>query len=118
MYRRLERSRGPVLGYEIESALGDGEYAEISHEVDAAVAAHASVRLLLRMPGLPGTEISANDDRFRFVRDRLGGIERLAVVGEHRGLEWLVRTADKLTGTDIKHFPPDGEDLAWVWVEA
>ncbi|WP_017585407.1 hypothetical protein [Nocardiopsis ganjiahuensis] len=40
------------------------------------------------------------------------------MVGEYRGLERLVRTADKLTGTDIEHFPPDGEDLARVRVEA
>lgn len=118
MYRRLERSRGPVLGYEIEGALPGDEYGELVGEVRSAVSAYGSVRLLFRMPGLPGTEISANDDRFHFVKDHLGDIERLAVVGEHKGLEWLVRAADKLTGTDIKHFPPDGEDVAWVWVEA
>lgn len=119
MIKQMERSHDNVLGYEVTGdKVTEKEYQQVIGQVRTAIDEHGKVRLLVRVPGFPKSELSALDDRLRFAREHLGDIERYAVVGDSKAMEVLTKMTDKVIRADLRHFAPEEEETAWSWVES
>lgn len=116
MYQRLERGQGNVVAYEIGDSVTEEEVQEIVAQLREAVGEHGRIRLLVRMRGWPRNATAAFVERLRFAKDHFGDIDRYAVVGDHRLVEFLTGAADKVVGMDLRHFDPADEEAAWAWV--
>lgn len=116
MYEKLSRSDGHVLGYEVREVLTAGQLDEMLTEVEAVIADHDSVRLLVSMPSVPYPDPTALHDDLGFWLRHSDDVERYAVVGGNPLLAWSSRIADIVRGPDVEYFEQDAIDDAWSWV--
>lgn len=116
MYQRLERGQGNVVAYELGDSVTEVEVQEILARLREAVGEHGRIRLLVRMRGWPLNPTAAFVERLRFAKDHFKDIDRYAVVGDHRLVEFLTEAADKVVSMELRHFEPADEEAAWAWV--
>lgn len=117
MYETLDRSSGRVLGYEIRDRITEAELQEILDEMEAVILDEGAVSVLVHVPAFPSFELSALDDDLGFWFRHGEDLERYALVGDSRLVEWASELGDRVTSTDIRYFDEDDLDAAWEWVE-
>ena len=116
MYRRLDSGDDDVLGFEVEGTISQSSFEELLGEVRRATDRFGAARLLIRVHGWPTGETPTLGERLRFAKEHLGGIERYAVVGDSRVVEYLTTMADAFVDMDLRFFEVDEEEQAWAWV--
>lgn len=116
MYKRLESVNDDVLGFEVEGTISQESFEELLEEVRRAIERYGPVRLLVRIHGWPTNGTPALSERLRFARDHFDDIERYAVVGDSKAIEFLIGLADAFVDMDLRFFELDEEAQAWDWV--
>ena len=116
MYRRLDSGDDDVLGFEVEGTISQESFEELLEEVRHGIDRSGGVRLLLRVHGWPADETPTLGERLRFAKEHFHQIERYAVVGDSRIVEYLTTLADAFVDMDLRFFESDEEDQAWAWV--
>lgn len=108
----------PLLTVELSGKLHDADYQEFVPAVDAAVARHGKVRLLVQLHDFHGWDLHALWDDTKFAATHCTAIERLALVGERRWEAWMAKICKPFTMATVKYF--DAADLAaaQAWVSA
>jgi hypothetical protein len=114
-FRTLPETAGNTLGWRIEGRLSDAEVAAMHEQLDAAIAASGSVRLLVDLTGLEGVEPAAAWEDLRRSFGKLDAIERMALLGDERWQEWLATASDAVTSVDVRYLA-DRREVAWAWV--
>jgi len=118
VYRKLERSEGPVYGMELEETFTEEDMEAIESDLDEIIAEHGEVRLLARFDeGVPRPELEAIVEDLAYGFDHIDDVERYAVVSEGTLTEWVAKAEDAVFDADIRQFDPDEEERAWEWVE-
>ncbi|WP_435102167.1 STAS/SEC14 domain-containing protein [Halarchaeum sp. P4] len=118
MIRRLERSGGDVLGYEVGDELSEAELEAILEDIETTIAEEGAVQILVHMPDVPRPDLDALDEDIGFWLEHGDDIGRYAVVGDSRLLEWVTDVEDHLTSIDLRYFDEDEMDEAWDWLES
>ena len=117
MLKRLDEGTGNVLGYEVKGKLTEKEFEALSKELKVVVAEHGKVRLLVRIPEMPGLELGALVEDLKLA-PYANNLERYAIVGDVTLLEWSEKIGNALIGGEIKHFEDSQYEEAWHWVQA
>jgi len=117
MYEPLDRSDGRVLGYEIRDRVTEAELQAMIDEMETVIEEEGSVRLLVHVPSFPSFELSALDDDLGFWFQHRRDLERYAVVGHSRLMEWASALGDRFTGVEIRYFEESEIGDAWDWLE-
>jgi hypothetical protein len=113
MFERLDdRTGGRVVGYRFGDRVSEADFQEIVREMEAIIDEHGAVRLSLEFDGYPIPDIDVIDDDLKFWWAHRKGLERYAVVGEGRLLEWSAELGDRLSGVDVQFFAPEARDEA------
>ena len=118
MYTKLDRSHDGVIGYELSGTITEAEFKEMIAEFETAINEAGELRLLIHTPRIPTFEFALLDEDFGFWLSHRHDIERYAVVGDGRLLEWATRVGDRITGIDVRHFKEADIETAWEWLEA
>jgi len=118
MYHELDGSEGPVLGIELTETVTESDLRSLAQRIDAVVAEHGRVCLLVRCDSLPRPEFAAVEDELAFWGSYRDVIERFAVVSDGRLVAWTTELSDHLTRTPIRHFEPSSTGTAWEWLRA
>jgi hypothetical protein len=117
MIRRLEKSHDHIIGYSMSGEVTEDEYTQAASELRDDIARHGKIRLLFRLRDLsPSSFFAALDDRFRFVVEHQGDIERVAVVSDDAASGMLAKAAGGLSDMEIDTFSHDDEPKAWAWL--
>jgi len=99
--------------------LTEDDFARLTPTIDAAIAEHGQVRLMIDASGFRGWDSFAAFQRHAgFVRAHQRKIERLAVVTGHDWQEWLVDTMRMFLHPEARAFPKDREADALQWLLA
>jgi SpoIIAA-like len=117
MIERLPRSTDSTLGFKVGGHVGPGDYAILVPAVEAAVAAHDEIGLLLDLADFESERASAWGADFRFGQEFRKNIARLAIVGDKRWEEWLAKLASPFYAREARYFHTDAIDDAWSWLE-
>jgi hypothetical protein len=117
MITQLPRSAGKTLGFRFSGKLSDEDYTQFTPLVDAAAAQHGAVRLLIQFEEFDGWEARAMWDDFEFGLQHRKSIERMAVVGEGRMVDWMTKLSRPFTSATVRQFAPEELDAAWAWIE-
>ncbi|PSL45918.1 SpoIIAA-like protein [Salsuginibacillus halophilus] len=117
MIEKLDWSHGNILAYEVSGQVTEDEIQQAHDEVDHLVREFGTLNLLVRLPEMPGMEASAVNDRLRFTKEHYDNIDKYAIVGDSRAVEWISKAADAVTKTEIKHFDLDDEESAKAWLD-
>ena len=118
MLKKLDQSKGNVLGYEMKGKVTEKEFEDLSEEFKTAVAEYGKVRLLVRIPEIPGVEPGAMVEDLKLA-PHTSNIERYAILRDNRAAAgWVESLGNALIGGEIKHFEDLQYEEAWRWVWA
>lgn len=117
MISQLPRSAGKALGFRFSGKLHDEDYQQFVPLVDASVEQHGAVRLLIQLEDFDGWDARAMWDDFEFGLQHRKSIERMAIVGEGRLVDWMTRLSRPFTSAQVRQFTPAELDSAWTWIE-
>ena len=115
--RTCPRSAGKVAGFSFTGTLQDADYRTFVPLVDAVAEEHGSVRLLVQLEDFDGWEPHAASDDFEFGLRHRKTIERMAIVGEGRLVNWMTRLSRPFTDAQVRQFAPTELESAWTWLE-
>lgn len=108
-----------VLHVRLNGRLTDADYQVFVPELEALIARHGSLRLLVEMTDFHGWSAGALWDDFRVYLKHGNEIERLAFVGEKTWQEWMARIAQPFLRSEVRYFhrADAGEARRWVLEE-
>jgi SpoIIAA-like len=97
--------------------IAEDDFLRLTPTIDAAIAAHGQIRLMVDASDFTGWDNFAAFQRHAgFIRSHQKKIERLAVVTGHGWQEWLVDTMRMFLHPEAKAFAKDREADALQWL--
>jgi hypothetical protein len=117
MLRRLTRSSGNLLGYEVIGKLTQDDYATVTAQVAALLQQESNIRLLLDLTAFEGEEKEALGPHRRFRYTHRRTIAKMAVVADKKWHEWVMATVDLFYyAREHRLYPPPQREAAWQWL--
>jgi len=116
MIRKLERSRGKVVGYELSGKLHDEDYKTFVPDLEAVIEREGPVRLLLHLCDFEGWDLHAAWDDIKFDVKHYRDFERVAIVGDRKWEEWMARLTSPFTSLGSRFFEDSEIEAAWDWL--
>lgn len=118
MLRRLEKSHDNVVGYSMAGEATDEEIRQTMSEMRDDISLHGKIRVLFRVSDIsPKSFFTAMEERFKFAQEHGDDIERVAVVSDEPGSEWMTKLGGVLQPMEVRHFSRNEEQEAWAWLE-
>jgi len=118
MIEILPESTAACIGFKISGEVEAEDYENLLPKLDAAIAAHGKINLLVVMEdyeGFDGLEAAKAD--FRFGTQQYRQVEKAAFVSDKKWMGRMVKIMDPFTRrTDEKTFDPGEIDAAWAWI--
>jgi len=97
--------------------LTEDDFSRLEPPIDAAIAEHGAIRLMIDASGFRGWESFAAFERHAgFVRAHQRKVERLAVLTGHDWQEWVVDTMRMFLHPEARAFARDREAEALEWL--
>lgn len=106
-----------MLGFTVSGKLHDADYQHFLPTVDAAIAEHGKVRLLVQLVDFQGWDLPALWDDIKFGVTHYAKFDRIAFVGGKSWEAWLAKICRPFTRAELRHFDPAALDAAWAWLE-
>ena len=118
MIELLPQSEETCIGIKISGKVITEDYDILLPKLDAAIAAHGKINLLVVMENFEGWDgIEAAKADFQFGKHQYRQVEKAAFVSDKKWLEWSVKIMDPFTRrTKEKNFEPHQLEEAWAWV--
>jgi hypothetical protein len=113
----LEQVEGKVLEVHITGKLSEEDYAEFVPKVEALIARHGKINVLVRMKDFHGWDAAALWEDIKFDARHFSDIERLALVGEKTWQKGMAVFCKPFTTAEVRYYEPDEEDRARAWVK-
>ena len=120
MFEVLPESTDRCIGFKISGKVTADDYNIVLPRLDAAIAAHGKVNLVVVLSGFDGyDDLDAAKADWHFGRDQYRQVEKAAFVGDSIWVARMVRIMDPFTrNTEERAFTPDQIDDAWAWAKA
>ena len=116
MLEILPQSSGNVVGARVGGRLGVDECKLLSARIEALIAEHKTVRLLLDVSGCDHVDPSAAWEEFVMGVKHWNDLERIAIVGGAKWSRVAAGTLNRIANGEAEHFSPDELLGAWVWI--
>jgi hypothetical protein len=120
MIERLKESHGPAFGFQVTGTLTADDMAEISRQIDLAIADHQKpVGVLADLSAMHGATWGARWEEMRFLQRHSDHIARLAVVSGDNWEEVAEMTvvATAAMQAETRYFSPSEMIHAWHWAK-
>ncbi|MDO9532342.1 MAG: STAS/SEC14 domain-containing protein [Deltaproteobacteria bacterium] len=120
MIEVMAESQGNVIGVRISGKITTREYEDtIIPRVEAVLKEHAKVRFMYVLDGgFQGAEAGAMWDDTKLGLKHRHDFEKVAMVGGARWMEWLTKLCATFISGEIKTFPLEQLQEAWVWLKS
>lgn len=73
-------------------------------------------RLYIDMTRYDGFELGVATEKLKHFGRLWNAFDKYAVVGDQRWMEIWIKIDDPITSQQIRHFHPEKNDEAWVWL--
>ena len=113
----MEEQGGKLLDVRVSGKLSKEDYAEFIPELDRLVIRHGKVRILMEMDDFHGWNAGAAWEELKADVKHYSDVERVAMVGDKKWQEDLVRLASHFTGAEVRYFDRAELMQARAWVE-
>ena len=120
MFELLPESTDHSIGFKISGKVTADDYSELLPRLDAAIAAHETINLVVVVEDFDGYDgLDAAKADWHFGTDEYRQVEKAAFVGDSKWVARMVRIMDPFTrNTEERAFTLDQIDDAWAWVSA
>jgi len=120
MIKKLPRSKGAVLGFEITGKVTLEEENEWIAKFDKAIREHGKISVLIILGEEASWGVKAGIEDLKWVVTHMKKLQRLALVTDSNVWEWLIKMDSpfaKMVGIGEKHFKSSEIEKAWAWVK-
>jgi hypothetical protein len=116
MIEQLPEGTGKVLAFRLSGKLHDTDYKTFVPLVDASIAQHGKVRMLVVFEEFHGWDLHALWDDMQFATTHCTKIERIALVGDRKWEEFMAKVCKPFTMAKIYYFDVSLLSDAWAWI--
>lgn len=119
MFEVLPESEPGLLAIRVAGKLSKEDYARFNPWLDEQLARSPQPAILVDMrdfEGFDGPGALLEDVRSGLAH--WNDLGRMAVLGDHPWVAWMVALVAPLTRTEIRYFGPDRAEEAWAWARA
>lgn len=117
MIETLSRSSGATLGFRMTGKLHDADYKQFVPQIDEILQQNDQVRLLAWLDDFHGWDLHALWDDIKFGTTHCTKIDRIAMVGDKKWEEWMVKICKPFTLAKIRYFDVSELNSGWDWLE-
>ena len=120
MIEVMAESQGNVIGVKFSGKITTREYEEtLIPRFEAVLKEHGKARLMYVVDeGFEGAEAGAVWDDTKLGIKHRHDFEKLALVGGAKWMAWLTKLCATFISGEIKTFPLEQLQEAWVWLKA
>lgn len=105
-----------IIHASVTGQLQEQDYQLLTVQVEQLLQRHASLRMLAQLTAFEGWSPGAAWEDAKLGYRHFSDFERLAVVGDKRWEEWMVRLSKPFTLADTRFFEPTELDKALAWI--
>jgi hypothetical protein len=116
MIEQLPAPSEKVLAFKLSGKLHDEDYKRFVPLIDAAAAKEGKVRLLAQFEDFHGWDLHALWDDIKFATTHCTTIERIAMVGDKKWMEWMAKVCKPFTMAKIRYFDAAEAEAARAWL--
>jgi hypothetical protein len=116
MIEQLPAPSDKVLAFKMSGKLHAEDYRKFVPLIDAAAAKEGKVRLLAEFEDFHGWDLHALWDDIKFATTHCNTIERIALVGDKKWMEWMSKVCKPFTRAVVRYFDVSEAEAARAWV--
>ena len=106
-----------IVGYCVDGKVTAAQARPIFERFEQALAAGRKVRILAEMRHCGGFELAVVAEKAKHLPAIFKTVERVAIVGDTRWLEFYTKLFDPITKMEIKHFTTHERNAALEWLK-
>lgn len=121
MYTILPRSRGAVLGVEVNGKIDLEQEQQLTAKAEELITSHDKISVLIVLGDHVGISMEAVVSDIKWILEHMKHLARFAIVTDSKLLAALVAvdaTFAKMVSIQEKHFDKSEIETAWHWVES
>lgn len=111
-----EMGNGKLLEMHLTGKLVKGDYEESLPAIERLIKQHGKLRILVDMTGLHGWTGAALWEDIKFDMKHFNDIERVAIVGDKKWVQWMATFSKPFTMATIRYFDLAISDKARDWL--
>jgi hypothetical protein len=115
MIKQLPAHGESALGFTVSGDVTKDDYAVLTPAVEAAIAAHGTVQLLLDLTDFHWEKVSAWSSDLHFGKETRHNVSRMALVGHKNWERHLATVAQPFYAKEVRFF--EIIDDAWAWID-
>lgn len=117
MIQIFAESSGKVVGFKVSGKLTGEDYKRLIPYIEEIIEQTRPIRVLCEIEDFDGAELEAVWEDLKFGLRHFSDIERMALVGREKWLEWAASLGNHfLMKTDLRFFELSRVDEAWKWL--
>ncbi|SMF28278.1 SpoIIAA family protein [Pseudogulbenkiania subflava] len=105
-----------VVAIKLRGTLHDADYRTLEPLVEAALRGGGRARFYAQFDDFHGWDLHAAWDDMVFGTRHYTDFERIAVVGDEKWQEWMVKLVRPFTLASVRYFPREETPAAWAWI--
>ena len=117
MIEKMEQSSGNIIGYKMIGKIKKKDYPPMVTELEALVAEHGEINLLMDMTDFKWEKVSAWGSDAKFGKEFRKKVNKAAFVGDkkwHNMAAWL---GQPFFANEIEYFDIEKSEAAWAWLQ-
>ncbi|MFC5711765.1 STAS/SEC14 domain-containing protein [Thalassorhabdus alkalitolerans] len=118
MIKELPISEKEIVAFEAQETLTEEEFKQVAETVKSRINKYENVRLMIVLPHFVFRKVTTIESRISFLKDHLGYIEKLALVGDEdqKLFDAVSKIVDMVSDTDIRRFTLSEQEKAKEWI--
>lgn len=113
-----QKADGKTVIVRVTGKIEKADYEQFGPEIEAMVAQHGKIRVLLETHDFHGWDAGALWEDIKFNAKHFNDIERLAVVGEKKWEKGMATFCKPFTTAQVRFFEHDQRVEALEWIES
>lgn len=109
---------GRVLEVNLHGKLTRRDFDEIVPETERLIAKFGKIRILVTLHDFDGWNLGAAWEEIKWEAKHFNHMERIAIVGDCRWHARMANLCSPFTTAEVRYFPLDALDAAYVWVDS
>ena len=105
-----------TVGFTLSGKLHDADYQQFVPLVDAEIAREGKVNVLAQFHDFQGWDAKALWDDIKFSTTHCTKIERIALVGDKKWMEWMSKVCKPFTRATVRYFDASQVEAAKQWL--
>lgn len=116
MVEILDETENNLIAIKAENTITKEDYEALLPLLEDKIYANGTIRLYMEIQDLEGIELKALWEDLKFDSKHADDFSKMAVVGNKKWEEWLIKASKPMTSGEIKFFELSDKEKAIEWV--